>query len=266
MDEFREAMDECGLMDIGISGEPFTWWSRRGGSEAVFERLDRARVSPSFQEACPTTTLSHLEYDKSDHAPMSLSMFSATNQKKGRRFRFEDMWANREDCEDVVRGAWLETTGRNLGLIAMYKLDLCSRRLAQWSKIQVGDLRRRIEEMRNRMNFLDSCSHDLATVVERKSMCAKLDELLIVEEVFWRQLSRVSFLTKGDKNTKFFYLRASNRKRRNHISRLKDEEGSWVTGEENLRSLAMEHFNRMFSSSNPNHMDEALSCVVPCVS
>ncbi|XP_074304565.1 uncharacterized protein LOC141639306 [Silene latifolia] len=187
MDEFREAMDECGLMDIGFSGEPFTWWNRSGGSEAVFERLNRALVSPSFLEVCPTTTLFHLDYDKSDHAPISLSMFAATNQKKGRRFRFEDMWANSDECEEVVRGAWLETTGRYLGHIAIYKLDLCSRRLAQWSKLQFGDLRKRIEETRNRMNFLDSCSHDIEAVVERKSMCAKLDELLMAEEVFWRQ-------------------------------------------------------------------------------
>ncbi|XP_074301071.1 uncharacterized protein LOC141632422 [Silene latifolia] len=190
MDEFREAMDECGLMDIGFSEEPFTWWNIRGGSEAVFERLDRALVSPSFLEVCPTTTLSHLEYDKSNHAPIILSMFADTNQKKGQRFRFEDMWANSEECEDVLHGAWLETTGRNLGHNAMHKLDLCSRRLAQWSKIQFGDLRKRIEETRNRMNFLDSCSHDLAAVVEHKSMCANLDELLIAEEVFWRQRSR----------------------------------------------------------------------------
>ncbi|XP_074305072.1 uncharacterized protein LOC141640007 [Silene latifolia] len=91
MDEFRSEIDECGLLDVGFSGNPYTWWNRRGGDEAVYERLDRALVSPAFLEACPTICLSHVEFDKSDHAPIKLEIFTPIKSLKKRGFRFEEM-------------------------------------------------------------------------------------------------------------------------------------------------------------------------------
>ncbi|XP_074300279.1 uncharacterized protein LOC141631518 [Silene latifolia] len=258
-------MDDCGLVDVGFSGGSFTWWNRRGGSEAIHERFDRALVSSSFLESCPSTILHHLDYDKSDHTPIKLSMFVPTKQKKGKRFRFEDMWATSKECEEVIRGAWAEVMDLNHGHVAPYRLDVCTRKLTEWSKVQFGDFRKKIDETRNRMNFLDSCFHDQDAFIERGLMCAKLDELLLAEETYWRQRSRVNYLMEGDKSTRFFHLKASNRKRRNHIARLKDEGGLWVIDEEAKRKLAMTYFDNLFASSNPSRMEEALSCIVPCV-
>lgn len=37
----RGVVDNLGLIDIGFSGEKFTWNNRRGGIENIQERLDR---------------------------------------------------------------------------------------------------------------------------------------------------------------------------------------------------------------------------------
>ena len=44
-----------------------------------------------------------------------------------------------------------------------------------------------------------------------------LDDLLMKREIYWAQRSKVSWLKYGDKNTQFFYSKASQRRRRNHI-------------------------------------------------
>lgn len=50
----------------------------------------------------------------------------------------------------------------------------------------------------------------------------KYEELCLQEELKWKQKSRVQWLRAGDANTKFFHLRATYRRNRNHISHLSD--------------------------------------------
>ena len=41
MFQFREAVDDCDLVDLGFSGSCFTWNNRRDGVDSIQERLDR---------------------------------------------------------------------------------------------------------------------------------------------------------------------------------------------------------------------------------
>ncbi|KAL5736834.1 hypothetical protein ACOSQ2_031622 [Xanthoceras sorbifolium] len=53
----------------------------------------------------------------------------------------------------------------------------------------------------------------------------KIDGLLLKDEIFWRQRSRALWLKEGDKNTKNFHSKASQRKKRNQILGLVDDDG-----------------------------------------
>ena len=50
----------------------------------------------------------------------------------------------------------------------------------------------------------------------------KLDDLLLKQEFFWAQRSRVSWLKHGDRNTNFFHSKASQRCKRNFIHGIKN--------------------------------------------
>ncbi|GJS79449.1 reverse transcriptase [Tanacetum coccineum] len=73
------------------------------------------------------------------------------------------------------------------------------------------------------------------------------------------QRSRVQWLHEGDKNTRFFYSRASNRRRRNSILRLKGPDGRWVEEHDEVCNLVLGYFSELFSSLSPQDCESALN-------
>ncbi|KAK2652881.1 hypothetical protein Ddye_012737 [Dipteronia dyeriana] len=55
-----------------------------------------------------------------------------------------------------------------------------------------------------------------------KEIETQLDDLLAYEEVYWKQRSRVEWLKEEDRNTRFFHMKAFDRKTRNRIQGLFD--------------------------------------------
>ncbi|GAV67983.1 hypothetical protein CFOL_v3_11486 [Cephalotus follicularis] len=99
-----------------------------------------------------------------------------------------------------------------------------------------------------------------------KSASGELNDVLETEEIMWRQRSRVSWLKDGDINTKFFHSMASQRRRRNRIIGIKDENGTWQEDENVYKRLISTYFHSIFLSSQPieltrvlEHVDEKVS-------
>ena len=64
-----------------------------------------------------------------------------------------------------------------------------------------------------------------ASKAEFLEVSKELDDLLMKQEIFWAQRSRVSWLKHGDKNTKFFHSKASQWRKRNYIQGVKNSNG-----------------------------------------
>ena len=68
-------------------------------------------------------------------------------------------------------------------------------------------------------------------------MVDRIVELNYREEIMWIQQSRIAWLTEGDRNTRFFHLRANQRRKRNKISRLLKGDGSFTEDEDEMANL-----------------------------
>ena len=53
---------------------------------------------------------------------------------------------------------------------------------------------------------------------ERAVARSEVENLLSLEEILWRQKSRMLWIKEGDNNTKFFHKMANSRRRFNHLS------------------------------------------------
>jgi hypothetical protein len=94
----------------------------------------------------------------------------------------------------------------------------------------------------------------------------EINQLLLSEELHWRQRSRMIWLEAGDKNTKFFHKFANQRQRTNGIQGLRDEANEWCTAENQVEDIAVNYFRNMFATSYPTRIAETLSAVDKVVS
>ena len=88
-----------------------------------------------------------------------------------------------------------------------------------------------------------------------------MDELLQKQEIYWAQRSRVSWLKHGDKNTKIFHSKATQRRRKNHIRDIKNAQGQWVEEIEDVATVASDYFNTLFNTSSGDQMEECLDTI-----
>ncbi|RYR74895.1 hypothetical protein Ahy_A02g009608 [Arachis hypogaea] len=101
------------------------------------ERLDRATANISWKEAFPRAVVQHLQRYRSDHSPILIDMVGDSTFKKKRvkKFRFEEVWLEKEECEEIVKRSWIP--GRS-GV--KRKLEICSKSLEEWGKNQFGQI------------------------------------------------------------------------------------------------------------------------------
>ncbi|KAK2658361.1 hypothetical protein Ddye_004894 [Dipteronia dyeriana] len=178
-------------------------------------------------------------------------------------FFYEACWADNETCKEVVRSMWLDSSGVD-GISGLVKRLSCwASQLKGWNDAQRNMLRKNIKLKYKEL-------YEASRVVNSNSWLGirrienQLDELLLQEELCWKQRSRVDRLRCGDKNTKYFHARAFSSRTRNQTLGLLDENGSWQEKKQAMEGVSSRYFDRIFSSSNSSseQLGKVLTCVV----
>jgi len=110
----------------------------------------------------------------------------------------------------------------------------------------------RIEERLTDQSLWTSPGHDRLRLKEFEK---QHEELIARQETMWRQRSRAVWLCNGDKNTKFFQNKVSQRSKVNGITKIKDEDDVWWKGNEQIERVLISYFDDLFSSSNPSNIE-----------
>lgn len=85
-----------------------------------------------------------------------------------------------------------------------------------------------------------------------------LDEAYKAEEHFWKRKSRKSWLRQRNRTIQFFHATTAERRKRNRVERLRNEEGEEYRGEKKVAREIVRHFDKLFTSDQPNDCDEIL--------
>ena len=111
------------------------------------------------------------------------------------------------------------------------------------------------------MNLLSKVEMDAARggdPLRVKSLQIEINNMLDKENLMWQQRSRAFFLKNGDRNTTYFHSKASQRFRRNRILGLKNNQNVWCTEESQIKNIAVDYYQSLFSSSSPSELEKIL--------
>lgn len=67
MENFRDCLAECKVLELGYQGYTFTWNNKHEGDENVQVQLDRATCNDEFQQIFPLMSVQHVATEESDH-------------------------------------------------------------------------------------------------------------------------------------------------------------------------------------------------------
>jgi hypothetical protein len=79
--------------------------------------------------------------------------------------------------------------------------------------------------------------------------------------MWWSQRAKTLWLIHGDKNTKFFHQKASQRRRKNKIEAIKDTMDVTQTEKENIEEIFLNHFRLLYTSQNPINIPDTTHVV-----
>ena len=148
---------------------------------------------------------------------------------------------------NVVKEAWGKYGGGSYGLLSIKnKIQVCELELLRWGSARPNEAA--IKELQTWLDRLLEAKVSEESRVEYLDMSKRMDKLLKKQEIYWVQRSRISWLKHGDKNTKFFHSKATQRRKKNHISGIQNSQGQWVEDLEEVVVVVSAHFDNLFSA------------------
>ncbi|XP_075633992.1 uncharacterized protein LOC142606558 [Castanea sativa] len=174
------------------------------------------------------------------------------------------MWLTEEGCTNTVEAVWRERVEDSWDTKVLNKVDKCGKELARWSKKCFGSVRRELDKKCKQLKNAEKEAARTGNSTRMKLLEREVNQLLDKEAKMWGQRSRVMWLRDGDRNTKFFHSKASQRRRRNYITKLRDAMGNWCVGQEHVNATILDFYQNLFSSDEPSGLTEVID-VIPHV-
>ncbi|XP_070027616.1 uncharacterized protein [Nicotiana sylvestris] len=245
-DNFANFINTCKLVDLGFQGSRYTWTNKRRHGYTILERLDRFLANYDWLNLYPEDLVNHLPRTYSDHCPLLITLELPTTIHHN-IFRFETMWASHPHFQQLVHNIWsddqlLFETIRNFQVVA-----------TRWNKQTFGNIFQQKRRILARLGGIQASVHYLTgQFLQNLEIQLNLDynNLLRVDEEFWKLKSRINWINDGDANTKFFHMSTLQRRCRNRITALKDTIENWVDEHFQLHNFILQYYKSLFNTKD----------------
>lgn len=176
---------------------------------------------------------------------------------------FDKHWCSNPQVANIIHDSWSGAEGtRNSSLLD--RIGSCRKALSQWKQTSRSNAKTRIKRIK--LEIEEEGAKQFPDLSKLRRWKGELADAYHEEEVYWKQKSHVNWLRDGDRNTSFFHGSVKKKRSQNKILFLLDEHGHEQYAEGSKGIIAVDYFQKLFSTLNPKNGMAILSGLSPRVS
>ena len=247
---FGDCMHHAELHTVPYRGIKYTWHNGQQGEDTILKKLDWVIGNTSMAKVWPNATAHFFPRSVSDHSSMMLQL-RQDHFKPKPSFKFLNFWAEREDFIPQIARVWQAHIHGSPMFRFTSKLQLIKAHLKNWHKVNRSNISILVAKAKADWDEaqlrLDADPIAEETILLERNKAKIYLRLSKDEEAFFKQRSRIQWLTLGDRNTTFFHRSLLHRKMRNKITCLEDGEGNIVHDQEGLGKVAVGYYRHLMN-------------------
>ncbi|XP_031501677.1 uncharacterized protein LOC116265264 [Nymphaea colorata] len=230
---FSRFVYACRLKEVEDSNKRFTWSNHRQRQDLVQCKLDWCMVNNDWKTGFGGEGRLNVQTSTaSDHSVLLYQSKDINDDTWGQKpFRFFKPWLMDKEGKVVMLQAW-----RGLA------------RGCPMMRLNITTLQSRLEECREHMEQGVEGAID-----EEHRVRKQLSQALLMEEVMWKQRSRIRWLAEGDKNTSFFHEMAKSRQAKLKIRSIEYDGTEYVQSRQILE-VCTTYFRRVLDTDEVQGM------------
>ena len=136
------------------------------------------------------------------------------------------------------------------------KLTALKSDLKKWTETDFGNIAAKKQLLWSKLNVLDlkEDHHSLTKEekLEKTTLRTELEKAALLEEISWRQKSRVLYLKEGDSNTRFFHRMANSNRKNNCIENLMID-GALSSNQDRIADHIEHFYMNLYSEQQVQH-------------
>jgi hypothetical protein len=149
------------------------------------------------------------------------------------------MWERVESLSVEIKRQWCSGAHKENLSDIVQSLSSLRTGLRQWSKQHFGAVTTQLSQLHKEMETVKA--RRPMDQREIRAITDRMDELLYREEM-WLQRSRISWLKEGDRNMRFFHMKAKWRARKNKVRKLRRNDGTWCDNLNEMKGMTRDFF------------------------